>query len=81
MKRIRLEVCPSGKLGPWVLKVSGKNELFVRTQGRAILKAMEWAQWAVQHGKKVSLLIKRPDGTIREERTYPRSSDPRRTKG
>ncbi|CAI8932396.1 hypothetical protein DMX05_03640 [Pseudomonas soli] len=32
-------------------------------------------------GKKASVKIHKADGTIDEERTYPRSADPRRTKG
>ncbi|MEN5107259.1 DUF2188 domain-containing protein [Pseudomonas sp. TWI672] len=32
-------------------------------------------------GKTASVKIHRADGTIEEERTYPRSADPRRTKG
>ncbi|HGM5583790.1 TPA: DUF2188 domain-containing protein [Pseudomonas putida] len=33
------------------------------------------------HGKKASVKIHRAYGTIEEERTYPRSADPRRSKG
>ncbi|HXR02234.1 MAG TPA: DUF2188 domain-containing protein, partial [Pseudomonas sp.] len=32
-------------------------------------------------GKTASLKIHKEDGTIQEERTYPRSADPRQTKG
>jgi len=32
-------------------------------------------------GNTVSVKIHKADGTIEEERTYPRSADPRRTKG
>ncbi|HDS1733224.1 DUF2188 domain-containing protein [Pseudomonas sp. BP8] len=32
-------------------------------------------------GKTASVKIHKADGTIEEERTYPRSADPRRTKG
>lgn len=32
-------------------------------------------------GKTASLKIHREDGTIEEERTFPRSADPRQTKG
>ncbi|QXI20125.1 DUF2188 domain-containing protein [Pseudomonas iranensis] len=32
-------------------------------------------------GKKASLKIHKEDGTIQEERTFPRSADPRQTKG
>jgi len=33
------------------------------------------------HGKTASVKIHKADGTIEEERTYPRSADPRRSKG
>lgn len=32
-------------------------------------------------GKTASVKIHRADGTLEEERTYPRSTDPRRSKG
>ncbi|WP_285410180.1 DUF2188 domain-containing protein [Pseudomonas sp. FR229a] len=32
-------------------------------------------------GKTASLKIHKEDGTIQEERTFPRAADPRRTKG
>jgi hypothetical protein len=32
-------------------------------------------------GKTATLKIHKEDGTIQEERTYPRSADPRKTKG
>lgn len=32
-------------------------------------------------GKTVSLKIHKEDGTIQEERTFPRAADPRKTKG
>ena len=32
-------------------------------------------------GKTASLKIHKEDGTIQEERTYPRSADPKKTKG
>ncbi|WP_080770613.1 DUF2188 domain-containing protein [Pseudomonas fluorescens] len=32
-------------------------------------------------GKTASLKIHKEDGTIQEERTFPRSADPRKTKG
>ncbi len=36
---------------------------------------------AYMEGKTASVKIHKEDGTIQEERTYPRSADPRRTKG
>jgi len=36
---------------------------------------------AFLEGKTASLKIHKGDGTIQEERTYPRSADPRQTKG
>lgn len=81
MKPIRLEVCPQKGEWPWKVTVSGKTEYHEATQSLAINKALRRAACLVKNGYTVRLNIKRPDGTIRDERTYPRSSDPRRTKG
>lgn len=86
MKRIRIEVCfrkgDSRSIAAWRVKRTGSDlAIFCHTQSAGIERAREWAYGLVKAGKAVTLKIKRKDGTIREERTYPRSSDPRRTKG
>lgn len=82
MKRIRLEVCPQRRsVKPWKVTKNGALLAELNTQRLAIFAARTLAKGLVARGEVVTLKIKRPDGTIREERTYPRSSDPRRTKG
>lgn len=84
MKRVRLEVCPQkgrNKAHPWKVTQSGQTMFECDTQGIAIRTARALADARVAEGKTCTLKIKRPNGEIREERTYPRSSDPRRSKG
>lgn len=80
-KRIRLEVCPQKGRWPWKVTVSGRTEYQEQTQADAIARARKWIAGLLKMGHTATLKIKRPDGTIRDERTYPRSSDPRRSKG
>lgn len=81
MKRIHLEVCPDKRVGDWKVTVSRVVEFRLPTQGEAIAAAVRWANAEAKAGKWLTLKIKRPDGRVRDERTYPRSSDPRRSKG
>jgi hypothetical protein len=79
--RVRLEVCPQKRgARPWKLTKNGHKVGEMLTQGLAIHAARTLANELVVRGGTVTLKIKRPDGTIREERTYPRSSDPRRSR-
>lgn len=80
MKRIRMEVLPAKPSG-WSVTADGAEVTKAKTQAEAILMARIHAELLVGQGRTVTLEIKRRDGTIREERTYPRSSDPRKTKG
>jgi hypothetical protein len=82
VKRIRLEVCPQ-KTGirRWKLTKAGHKVADADTQQHAIAAAVTLAKELEKSGQLVTLKIKRRDGTIRDERTYPRSSDPRRSKG
>lgn len=81
MKRVRMEVCPWKAVSGWKVKQGGQDLACTFTQGEAVALAVGRAKALVKEGRLVTLKIKRPDGTIRDERTYPRSSDPRRTKG
>lgn len=81
MKRIRLEVCPQNSIWPWKVTVDGVIEYNEETQADAIARARKWIAALVKEGRTATLKIKRPNGRIRDERTYPRSSDPRRSKG
>lgn len=82
-KRIRLEVCPQGKRAArrWKLTKAGELRAEFERQRDAIKAAITLATQMILRGELVTLKIKRPNGQIREERTYPRGSDPRRTKG
>lgn len=80
MKRTLLEVVPDG-FGNWDVTVDGETEYREHTQAKAIKKAEGYGACIVAIGGIASLKIKRPNGTIRDERTYPRSSDPRRSRG
>lgn len=80
MKRIRMEVCPA-IVGGWKALQDGTCLITTDTQAEALLLARVHIDILVGQGRTVTLKIKRPNGQIREERTYPRSSDPRRSKG
>lgn len=62
----------------WKLKKTGGKvaSLTAPTKVEAISKMR-----AFMSGKRGSVRIHKQDGKIQEERTYPRSADPRRTKG
>ena len=86
-KRVKLEVCPNKKQGKnwtghkWKITQDGALLFLHTTQETAISAARIVVDTLLMRGLTVTLKIKRPDGTIRDERTYPRSSDPKRTKG
>ncbi|WP_434771685.1 DUF2188 domain-containing protein [Pseudomonas entomophila] len=62
----------------WALRRSGSEAVLVQADTKAGLVG-RLAE--VLQGKTASVKIHRADGTIEEERTYPRSADPRRTEG
>lgn len=80
---IRFEVLPAGKRSPqrWKVTMDRAQVWGADTQAQAIALARPMIDTQVELGHTVTLKIKRPDGTIREERTYPRSADPRGSKG
>lgn len=71
MGRNRWHVTPDG--GDWKVEREDADRSAGRfdTQGDAIDRAREIAQ-----NQGGSVIVHRPDGRIREERTFPRSSDP-----
>lgn len=79
MKRIKMEVAPYK--GCWMITKDGVWLETRRTQAAGICCAKLRIAALLIEGRTVTLKIKRPNGNIREERTYPRSSDPKRTKG
>ncbi|MFK5664347.1 DUF2188 domain-containing protein [Pseudomonas shirazica] len=64
--------------GGWELKKAGAERASKRssTKQELVASLSEFFQ-----GKTASVKIHKADGTIEEERTYPRSDDPRRSKG
>lgn len=80
---IRIEVAPDGPKG-WYVDIDygdlGHRELF-RFKFFAVLHARALAKNEAVHGRTVSLKIKDKRGRYQEERTYPRSADPTRSKG
>lgn len=82
MRRVKLEVTPQrSKDAGWKVTKDGVKYGDCRTQGEAIGLAMDLVDLILAEHNTATLKIKRPNGKVREERTYPRSSDPRRTKG
>lgn len=62
----------------WELKKAGADRASKRAATKQELVSMLPDFF---EGKTASVKIHKADGTIEEERTYPRSADPRRTKG
>lgn len=62
----------------WALKKQGAERASktASTKAEIVKLASEFLE-----GKTASLKIHKQDGSIEEERTYPRSADPRKTKG
>ncbi|MFK3971536.1 DUF2188 domain-containing protein [Pseudomonas sp. NPDC087358] len=62
----------------WALKKQGADRASktAATKSEILTLASEFLD-----GKTASLKIHKEDGTIQEERTYPRSADPQKTKG
>jgi hypothetical protein len=79
-KRIRVEVAPL-KGGGWTVKADSELKFEFNTQADAITAAVEWCHAEAKGGALLTLKIKRPNGKVRDERTYPRGSDPKRSRG
>ena len=64
--------------GTWALVKEGAQRASKTAATKAEITAIasEFLQ-----GKTASLKIHKEDGTIQEERTFPRSADPKKTKG
>jgi len=82
MKRTKIELrwWKGGKT--WEVYVRGKSGAWEPWYGGGTKAEMLIV--AVKHAKAhqpSSLVIRKKDGKFQEERTYPRSSDPRRRKG
>ena len=73
-KRIDIVKSESG----WAAKHEGRVVMQASTK-RELVSAT--ARTAKQTGEPTSVRIHRADGLLQEERTYPRSADPRGSKG
>ncbi|TWD52134.1 DUF2188 domain-containing protein [Pseudomonas sp. SJZ131] len=62
----------------WQLKKEGDDKVLKTAETKSELIEMSAAFFK---GKTASLKIHKEDGTIQEERTYPRSADPSSSKG
>jgi hypothetical protein len=82
-KRIRIEVAPQKGNTAWPWKITADSVRMEEfpTQEAATRAATGVCKGLADAGKIVTLKIKLANGRIREERTYPRSSDPRSSKG
>lgn len=81
-KRIRMEVCPQSRgERPWKVTRNGDRVSQCMTQADGIDLARRLIEIGMAQGNTYEMLIKRPNGVVRDARTYPRSSDPRRSKG
>lgn len=84
MARIRIEVAPNkarDRTLDWKVTKAGKEYCCARTKKGALEEAMLLKDATLVGGDTVSLRIKRKDGTYQDERTFPRSSDPKNSKG
>ena len=68
----------SSKAGWKVKQEGGKTVTKTPTKAEAVQTASKVAR---KDKKKASVVIRKANGRIQEERTYPRGSDPRKTKG
>jgi len=69
-------VSPAGD--GWELRKTGADRASRRSVSKAEMLGLLPDFFA---GKTASVKIHKADGSIEEERTYPRAADPRRTKG
>lgn len=68
------------KKGDWVLKENGASRAAARFATKAEATAAGVLESKIP-GSRGSVRIQKQDGKYQEERTYPRSADPRRSKG
>ncbi len=81
MRRITIRVQRRTGLPGWWVRVGGL-ELECHSQAQAIREATSLALRHAQGGGTAEVIVHRVDGTISPRRaTYPRSSDPRRSRG
>ena len=88
-KRIQVEVrpgkvwmwAPCGPSSAWMITVGGVFYGWSYTKPMAVAEGREACLMLSGRGRACELAIKGRNGRIQDRRTYPRSSDPRRSKG
>lgn len=84
--RIKVRVYPvkstptSDEIG-WRVRVGKESPVPYAGKGDAVAYARREVRFIVGRGLTATLVICKENGRIQEERTYPKSSDPRRRKG
>ena len=78
MPKRKIYTVSKSKDGGWEAKEAGGGVIASADRKPEVVRA---AAKEARRQDSASLRIQRADGRIQEERTYPRSSDPRRTKG
>lgn len=76
-RRTRYMVDRDKKSGDW----HGKRGKDVIVRGSTKQPVVKKVVAAAKKDRAAQVVIKKADGKIQEERTYPRGSDPRRSKG
>ena len=66
----------------WRVKKGSRTQVVRDTKAEALALAIAMCRedWTLR-GRTSELFIKKMDGSVKDKRTYPRSSDPRGTKG
>jgi Uncharacterized protein conserved in bacteria (DUF2188) len=78
MPRRKTYTVSKAKAGGWEATESGGG---VIASGERKAEVVRSVVKAARQQESASVRIQRADGRMQEERTYPRSSDPRRSKG
>lgn len=82
MKRIIFRVYWSERDRGWYVKVPGvTTPIWFHVKREAVAYAITLGRAEVESGGRSQVVSHRKDGVIQWERTYPRSSDPRRSRG
>jgi hypothetical protein len=76
-RRAVYDVTYSSRAGQWTAKQAGTVIAHGQTKDDVVRQTIAQAKRQVQS----SVRIHKRDGKVQEERTYPRSSDPRGTRG
>lgn len=80
-KMVEIHVTPRGMgLGGWAVKVNGRRVSWFTVQSNAEACAIFFGQLIGSVGGKATVKAHKANGRIKWERTYPRKTDPKKTK-